>query len=1016
MTRAAPSGLPAVGDLAWGTHLCQLHRDRDELVRALASYFAAGLENGERCLWMTSASLAPNEAWAALGAIVPDLEERRRREQIEIAELGSGEVVRTWDDRERAAIEKGFEGLRISCDLSSVEPKDWPLFADREASVFRSLHGRRVIVLCCYPLARCSSSEIAEVLRNHDVALVKSETGYERVPSAMPLVSSLVDASDHLSRLQHVTSALSEAASADDIARVVVSEMPRAVGADRAILVVPSQNGSMLKRLGETSDGPDAEFPIESPFPLSVAYRTGEAVWLASPDEIRSQYGWVSSALAWAQAIAVQPLVIGRQRIGAIGFGFKNQVTFSPKVRSLVADIGRQASLALERARLYEQAKEATETLRVRAKHQTAVADLGRRALMIDASALMGEAVRTVIDTLGVHVCKVLELQPEGDLLIRAGLGLREGLVGQVRVPASRGSQAGYTLQVKELVIVDDLKTETRFKVPDVLFEHDVASGMSVAIPAAGRYWGVLGAHSKTPRRFTDDDAQFIRSVANVIGAALQKEAAEAEQRASQARLAGIVASAMDAIISVDSEQRITLFNSAAERMFGVLATQAIGRSLERFIPERFRGRIGNSLPEVALRADGTEFPIEATLSKVEVSGQTFFVVIIRDVTERKRAEDALYDANRRKDEFIAVLGHELRNPLAPIMTALELMKLRGDVQAERERAVIERQVKHVSRLVDDLLDVSRITRGKVELKKEPLEVSMIVARAIEMTSPIIEQRAHRLSVDVPRTGMVIEADRLRFAQAIANLLTNAAKYTDPGGEILVRAARMGNRVAISVTDTGIGLRPEQSALIFEPFVQVQRTVERAQGGLGLGLALVKSLIELHGGTVSVHSDGPGAGSLFTISVPALGRAAKTEEIEAIGPRVLRAPPSLTKRVLVVDDNPDAAESLAALLRSVGHSVVEAFDGAQALKKTESFAFEIAILDIGLPVIDGYELARRLRERSPDRMIRFIAVTGYGTEEDRGRSRAAGFEAHFVKPIDHEVLLRRLAAPIAAVE
>jgi len=377
---------------------------------------------------------------------------------------------------------------------------------------------------------------------------------------------------------------------------------------------------------------------------------------------------------------------------------------------------------------------------------------------------------------------------------------------------------------------------------------------------------------------------------------------------------------------------------------------------------------------------------------------------------EARRSEARLREANQRKDEFLALLGHELRNPLAPIMTALQVMKLRGDTSSERERAMIERQVKHVSRLVDDLMDVSRITQGKLELKKAPVEFNAVLAQAIEWAGPLIEQRFHHLVVDMPREPLWINADAVRLAQAVGNLLTNAAKYTDRGGQITVCARREADSLLIVVRDTGVGIAPAMMSRIFERFVQVDRTMENAHGGLGLGLALVKSLIELHGGTVAVASEGRGHGSEFRICLPTL--AASPSPVEA-GRHHGRLDPSALRRVLIVDDNPDAADALADMLAALGHETEVAYDGVEALARARGRDFDVAILDLNLPVMDGYEVARRIREQSGSSSPRFIAVTGFGTQEDHARSREAGFVDHLVKPIDCERLLSLLESPRA---
>ncbi|HWN71212.1 MAG TPA: response regulator [Haliangium sp.] len=354
-------------------------------------------------------------------------------------------------------------------------------------------------------------------------------------------------------------------------------------------------------------------------------------------------------------------------------------------------------------------------------------------------------------------------------------------------------------------------------------------------------------------------------------------------------------------------------------------------------------------------------------------------------------------EADQRKDEFLAMLGHELRNPLAPIMTALQLMVLRGETSTRKEQQVIERQVRHLARLVDDLLDIARVTRGKIQIHKQRIHLASVVERAVEVASPLFEHRAHNLQIAVPRSGLVVDADPERLAQVIANLLTNAAKYTDPGGSIALTAEARDGRVIVAVKDNGQGIAPELLPRIFDLFVQGQRTSERAQGGLGIGLALVRNLVELHGGRVEARSDGPGRGSEFVFELPAAQEAPLAPP--APDSALASQRPRLASRVLVVDDNADAATSLADVLSILGHEVQIAHDGPQALAAAESFHATTALLDIGLPVMDGYELVRLLRERWADRPVQYVAITGYGQESDKERARAAGFDAHLVKPV-----------------
>lgn len=378
-----------------------------------------------------------------------------------------------------------------------------------------------------------------------------------------------------------------------------------------------------------------------------------------------------------------------------------------------------------------------------------------------------------------------------------------------------------------------------------------------------------------------------------------------------------------------------------------------------------------------------------------------------KELGERERAARIeAEEASHAKDDFLAMLGHELRNPLAPITTAVHLLKLRGNEGIEREVSVIERQAEHIARLVDDLLDVSRIARGKVLLTKEPAEIADLVAAAVETASPAIEQGHHTLALDVPRSGLVVDVDRVRMTQVLSNLLTNAAKYTEPGGKIRVVCARDGDAVVIEVIDTGTGMPSELLPRVFDLFVQSRQTLDRSQGGLGLGLAIVKNIVVMHGGSVSAHSEGEGRGSTFTVRLPLAPVVAQRTESQRPAPARSHgnAP---QHRVLIVDDNSDGAFMLAEALELQGYETATAEDGPNALDRAASFSPDIALLDIGLPVMDGYELAGRLREQRRD--VKLVAITGYGQESDREQTRRAGFQAHMTKPIDLQDLSRLLA-------
>jgi signal transduction histidine kinase/ActR/RegA family two-component response regulator len=376
---------------------------------------------------------------------------------------------------------------------------------------------------------------------------------------------------------------------------------------------------------------------------------------------------------------------------------------------------------------------------------------------------------------------------------------------------------------------------------------------------------------------------------------------------------------------------------------------------------------------------------------------------------ENARLYQALREADRRKDDFLAVLAHELRNPLAPLRNALHILKTPGVDAAisERARQMMERQVEQLVRLVDDLLDISRIMRGKIELRRAPVELATVVARAVETSQPLIDAGTHELSIALPSEPLWLNGDLVRLAQVVSNLLNNAAKYTEKGGKIWLIAAREKDEAVVRVRDTGIGIAPEMRSRIFNLFVQAGRAHDRAQGGMGIGLTLVRSLVEMHGGSVAVYSDGSGKGSEFIVKLPILKASGAEDPNQPVASSPAgRLPP---RRVLVVDDNADVAESLALLLRLEGHDVRVAYDGPSALEQAAAQPPELAFLDLGMPKMDGCELARRFRASPVLQNVLLVALTGWGQEEDRRRTKQAGFDHHLVKPVDPGALQSLLA-------
>jgi len=393
------------------------------------------------------------------------------------------------------------------------------------------------------------------------------------------------------------------------------------------------------------------------------------------------------------------------------------------------------------------------------------------------------------------------------------------------------------------------------------------------------------------------------------------------------------------------------------------------------------------------------------------------------EVAERTRVELALKEADRHKDEFLAMLAHELRNPLAPIHNAVQLMHRQSfaDPQLTWSRDVIGRQLAHLTRLVDDLLDVSRITRGKINLSKEVIELETLMTRTVETVQPLFEERGHTLTVEVPKGILAVLGDPTRLVQALGNVLTNAAKYTERGGRISLAAAESGSELVIRVRDNGIGIPADLMPMIFNLFTQLDRTSGPPQSGLGIGLALVQRLIEMHGGSVTASSDGLGKGSEFLIRLPLFIReqvesGQPLQQLSALEQSMTNAegPARTQRRILVADDNNDALESLATLLQLSGHEVYTAANGAMALESAEQHRPEVALLDIGMPKLDGYEVARRIRAQPWGQRITLVALTGWGQDSDRRRSQEAGFDSHLVKPLDLDKLTELLAAlPVA---
>ncbi|MBX3436452.1 MAG: response regulator, partial [Planctomycetaceae bacterium] len=394
---------------------------------------------------------------------------------------------------------------------------------------------------------------------------------------------------------------------------------------------------------------------------------------------------------------------------------------------------------------------------------------------------------------------------------------------------------------------------------------------------------------------------------------------------------------------------------------------------------------------------------------------QIGLATVSRDISQRRQLEEdlrklaaELSEANRRKDEFLAMLAHELRNPLAPILNGLQVLRLskKDSPRDESTVEIMERQVHQMVRLIDDLLDVSRITRGKIELRRERIDLKSIVEHSVEAVRPISDRMGHQLSIALPPQPLLMDGDPTRLSQVVGNLLTNACKFTEPGGRIRITLEENESSGVIRVEDSGLGIDPAQLPRIFDLFTQLDATLEKSQSGLGIGLSLAKTLVEMHGGSIEAHSAGMGQGSEFVVRLPVLSQRTPAAPRETTTEAVATAVPL---KILVVDDNRDSAESLALLLRLTGHDVLTAHDGLEAWESASQFKPHVVLLDIGLPKLNGYEVARRIREQPWGRLMILIALTGWGQDEDRRKSQDVGFNGHLVKPVDHASLNQLLS-------
>jgi PAS domain S-box-containing protein len=557
---------------------------------------------------------------------------------------------------------------------------------------------------------------------------------------------------------------------------------------------------------------------------------------------------------------------------------------------------------------------------------------------------------------------------------------------------------------------------------PLAAFGHDGDAGAFLRV--CGEHTHVIPAEGYSISGSPDEQS---RAIAQLQQRALALGVERAEHHLDRARLAAIVDSSHDAIVGKTLEGIVTSWNRAAERLFGYTSAEMVGRPITRIIPPERHDEFRRILAALArgeriehfeterVRKDGERIQVSLSVSPIrDTTGRIVGAAkIARDVTERRRSEaererlltlaerarSEAEAANRVKDEFLAMLSHELRNPLSAIRSAVVSATM-DDRQRPQALEIARRQTNQLARLVDDLLDVSRITLGRITLHRAPMSVTELVERAVAMTRPLLETYGHTLAISLPSDVVTVDGDAVRLEQVVLNLLTNAAKYTNPGGRIEIGVAREGEKAVIRVRDNGIGIAPDMLPRVFELFMQVAPGLDRAHGGLGIGLTLVQRLVELHGGRVEAHSEGVGTGTEFVVRLPALPPSASPAASTPLDRRRARG----NARVLLVEDNVDAADGLAMLLGILGHEVRVVHDGLTALSTVSAAPPDVMVVDIGLPGMNGYDLARRIRRDPALRNVVLVALTGYGRADDRRQVFDAGFDHYFVKPVDPDAL------------
>jgi len=580
--------------------------------------------------------------------------------------------------------------------------------------------------------------------------------------------------------------------------------------------------------------------------------------------------------------------------------------------------------------------------------------------------------------------------------------------------PMADAIRAGHVLATPDIASDDRSASYA-----DAYNAQGIRSFVAVPLMRAGRLLAILNIHDSRTRHWTEHEIDLANDMVDWTWAAVENSLAQAALRTERDRSQAVFDAMTEGFVLIDRHWTVLYMNDEGLRLSGRHASQTIGHhhwevwsELIGSDPERLYRRVMTTRQPETMEfefayPDGNTAWLELRAYPVMDTGMA---VLIRDVSYRREAEEKLRDADRRKDEFLAMLAHELRNPLAPIRAAAELLQLVkvDEGRVKQTSKIIARQVSHMTGLIDDLLDVSRVTCGLIELEKVALDMHQVVHEAVEQVSPLIRARCHELTIRQTPHSAIVCADKKRLVQVVSNILNNAAKYTPEGGHLTLCTEVLDSQALIQVIDDGIGMTPEMTKHAFDLFAQAERTSDRSSGGLGLGLALVKSMVELHGGNVTCKSGGLGQGSTFSIWLPLL--LEKTDRSLDLFTETGPQPEHVTSlRILVVDDNIDAAEMLKLFLEAMGHEVLVEHGPYKALERATLDQPQVCLLDIGLPEIDGNELARRLRAQPENHAVTLVAITGYGQESDRLNALSAGFDYHLVKPVDIKKLVEILS-------